>query len=198
MLRLEHQFECDAKGITYFALTYPFSYSDCQKYLDNYEKIYSDHSQIYFHRELLGTTLEGRRLDLLTITGRNAETEEREEYIPELFPDSRCRPLKFKKPTIFVIARVHPGETQGSHMVNGLLSYLLGKYFIIFSHRGEKNQRAKEQRVISNQVLSKFVFKIIPMMNPDGVYKGFFRLDTLGQNLNRYYNNPSLVHSLYT
>ena len=38
-----------------------------------------------------------------------------------------------------------------------------------------------------------FVWKIIPMLNPDGVYNGYFRLDTLGQNLNRYYQSPSLV-----
>jgi len=31
------------------------------------------------------------------------------------------------------------------------------------------------------------------MLNPDGVYKGYFRLDTKGQNLNRFYKNPSLV-----
>lgn len=35
-----------------------------------------------------------------------------------------------------------------------------------------------------------FVFKIIQMLNPDGVSRGYYRLDTKAYNLNRYYMNP--------
>ena len=31
------------------------------------------------------------------------------------------------------------------------------------------------------------------MLNPDGVYRGYFRLDTLAQNLNRYYLDPDPI-----
>lgn len=37
------------------------------------------------------------------------------------------------------------------------------------------------------------MFKIVPMLNPDGVYRGYWRLDTLAQNLNRFYINPDPV-----
>jgi hypothetical protein len=38
-----------------------------------------------------------------------------------------------------------------------------------------------------------FIFKIIPMLNPDGVVRGSYRCDSLGVDLNRRWNKPSKV-----
>ncbi len=126
-MKFEHLFDFAETETAYFALTYPFSYSDCQTLLDQYEKTFADHPQVYFRRELLATSLEGRRLDLLTITGRNEQLSLDEDPIPGILPENKPRPKRFNKPTVFVIARAHPAETQGSYMLNGLLAYILNE-----------------------------------------------------------------------
>jgi hypothetical protein len=137
----------------------------------------STKADIYYYRELLINSYEQRRVDLLTISSFDGIEDEREERLRNLFPDysvPRCHKFKNKK-IIFISSRVHPGETPASFVLNGFLNFLLDR----------KNQAAAVLRKL-------YVFKIIPFLNPDGVYNGFYRSDTLGHNLNRVYLNPKV------
>lgn len=57
-------------------------------------------NEIYFHRELLIKSVEGRRIDLLTITSFNGIQYEKEYRFSDLFPEqatSRCQLFRDKK-----------------------------------------------------------------------------------------------------
>ncbi|CAH0605583.1 unnamed protein product [Chrysodeixis includens] len=170
------------KATTFFAFTYPFSFAELQIALNSIDlkmlplPTPQSLDDIYYYRECLVYSLEGRRVDLLTITSHHGMLNEREERLKNLFPDSQDRPFKFQnKKVIFISARVHPGETPSSFVFNGFLNLLLTR-----------------NDPIAVQLRKLYVFKMIPFLNPDGVARGHYRTDTRGVNLNRVYLNPSL------
>ena len=157
----------------YFAFTNPYPYCDVMKNISAFEKICPNDT--VFHRETLIRSLDGRDVDLITISQKYNFSDEREESIYGLFPLSSSRCFKGLKPIVFISARVHPGETPASFLLDGILQVILSP-----------DTRGASLR-------SNFVFKIIPVLNPDGVYRGNFRVDQNGVNLNRCYLEPSLL-----
>lgn len=81
---------------------------------------------------------------------------------------------------VVVSARVHPGETPASHMFEGFLRFLL-----------QDGPETCDPR--AEILLQHFVFYCIPCLNPDGVYRGHYRTDSFGTNLNRAYSEPDAV-----
>ncbi|XP_077101591.1 cytosolic carboxypeptidase-like protein 5 isoform X4 [Siphateles boraxobius] len=181
----------DVRGVTtYFSFCYPFSYTECQDMMLQLEQKFlsvthththtlgpcSPVESVYFHRELLCHSLDGHRVDLITVSSCHGLLEEREPRLDRLFPDlSTPRPHCFTgKRVFFLSSRVHPGETPSSFVFNGFLNFILSR----------DDPRAQTLRRM-------FVFKLIPMLNPDGVVRGHYRTDSRGVNLNRQYVNPS-------
>lgn len=81
-----------------------------------------------------------------------------------------------KRKGVFITARVHPGESVGSWMMKGVLDFL-------------SDPSSVEAEVLRQH----FVFKIVPMLNPDGVINGNYRCSLAGCDLNRRWKNPSKV-----
>ncbi len=79
------------------------------------------------------------------------------------------------KRAVVLTARVHPGETVGSWMMKGVMEFLLS---------GERE---------AEELLEKYVFKVVPCLNPDGVVQGNYRCSLAGCDLNRRYPFPSKV-----
>lgn len=185
------------KGV-YFAFTFPYTHTDCLNFVDYLEKNYNKHPSIYFHRELLTHSQEGRRLDLLTITGHDNSSLNPsppfllEPMIPNLFPGYQGisfndiptlankhlhRPFIFRtKGYIFLTARIHAAESPANFMLQSLLLSLMNP-----------------NDPVSQALLQNFVFVVIPMLNPDGVYKGHYRFDLKGRDLNRWYDKAPFM-----
>ncbi|CAD8107476.1 unnamed protein product [Paramecium sonneborni] len=168
--QVKFSFEFQANQIVQFAYMPPWSYKKNQKYLDFYSS--QLHPDIYFRRETIAHSLEGRNIELITIT-KNGPSEQQPYYCTEyLFPEKQFNePLKkFKKQYILISCRIHAGEVPSSFILKGILESL-------------KNQNESAEYLLQN-----YVFLIIPMLNPDGVYRGHYRLDSLGYDQNRVYN----------
>ena len=86
------------------------------------------------------------------------------------FTSSRCEQVKRK--VIVFSSRVHPGEAMASWMMRGMIDFLLSGHAV-----------AKALRRL-------FVFQIIPILNPDGVFVGNNRCSLSGVDLNRQWQHP--------
>ncbi|XP_062936566.1 cytosolic carboxypeptidase 1 isoform X3 [Cynocephalus volans] len=135
------------------------------------QKLESTHNpqQIYFRKDVLCETLSGNSCPLVTITA-----------MPESnYYEHICQ---FRnRPYIFLSARVHPGETNASWVMKGTLEYLMSN-----------NPTAQSLR-------ESYIFKIVPMLNPDGVINGNHRCSLSGEDLNRQWQspNPDLHPTIY-
>nr|XP_020469450.1 cytosolic carboxypeptidase 2 [Monopterus albus] len=135
----------------YLAHCYPYTYSHLQHYL----RCISANRTVasYCKLRVLCYSLAGNAVYVMTVTSQGTGRVEGRT-----------------KKAVVVTARVHPGETNSSWMMEGFLDFLLGD--------SEDAQLLRDT----------FVFKVVPMLNPDGVVVGNYRCSLAGRDLNRNYN----------
>ncbi|XP_044573392.1 cytosolic carboxypeptidase Nna1 isoform X7 [Drosophila ananassae] len=102
------------------------------------------------------------RLLCRTLAGNNVY------YLTVTAPSSNEENMRRKK-SIVVSARVHPSETPASWMMKGLMDFITG------------------DTTVAKRLRHKFIFKLVPMLNPDGVIVGNTRNSLTGKDLNRQY-----------
>ena len=147
-----YTFEYDDDSV-YFAYSLPYTYSDLNDDLCAIQALELKHVS----RNLLCRTIAGNKCEYLTITNRT--TVENDQ----------------KKKGVVITSRIHPGESNASWMMKGVIDFLIGDDPEAF------------------QLREKFVFKVIPMLNPDGVINGNYRCSLAGCDLNRRWKYPSEI-----
>uniref|UniRef100_A0A672Q871 Cytosolic carboxypeptidase 1 n=1 Tax=Sinocyclocheilus grahami TaxID=75366 RepID=A0A672Q871_SINGR len=164
------------KGKSYFTLTFTVTFQhkdDVCYFAYHYPYTYSmlkmhlqklsalRTAQIYYRQDDLCETLGGNSCPLLTITA-----------MPESSSNDHISQFKIR-PVVFLSARVHPGETNSSWVMKGTLEFLMSC--------SPQAQSLRES----------YIFKIIPMLNPDGVINGNHRCSLSGEDLNRQWQSPN-------
>ena len=143
----------------------------------------------YFHRKTLAMTLGGNDLDMFTINSMydmfkngiiSVVTPKSNNYSyikNNIENNNNTSQILDERKAVVVIGRQHPGETVGSYVVKGMYDFLMGD-----------SDEAKKLREI-------YIFKIVPMMNPDGVLVGNSRTSFAGCDLNRRWGKPNeIIH----
>ena len=183
-LSFDYEFKYDNDTV-YFANCIPYFYSTLMKELNKYEL--DDEKYPFFYRKTLTVTLGGNDLDMFTINSMydifqngatSVVTQKSQNYLyikNTQENNNNLSQVLDERKAIVIIGRQHPGETVGSYVVKGCIDFLMGD-----------SEEAKKLREV-------YVFKIVPMMNPDGVLVGNSRTSFAGCDLNRRWGKPNEV-----
>nr|XP_037867159.1 cytosolic carboxypeptidase 1 isoform X4 [Bombyx mori] len=145
-----------SNDVCYIAYHYPFTYSMIMTRIWQWSLQMPPGS--YFRAEPLCYSLNSNEVPLLTVSAE----------------DTPSNPIADRE-IVFLSARVHPGESNASWVMDGTLGCLLG------------------DSVVAAALRSKYVFKIVPMLNVEGVLNGCHRCGLTNEDLNRRWCKPSPV-----
>ncbi|XP_043986164.1 cytosolic carboxypeptidase 6 isoform X1 [Gambusia affinis] len=117
-------------------------------------------------------SLERRNLPYLQREQLGLSVQQRRLDLLTITNSENVRSEKEKK-LVFLTARVHPGESPASFVCQGVIDFLVSHHPVA--------------QILRDHV----IFKIVPMLNPDGVYLGNYRCSLMGFDLNRHWQDPS-------
>ena len=192
----------DEADTMYFAHAYPYTFTDLQNYLNKLHQSYKPSilctsvgdvkvPAIFWDADLQKTVPFEEILKdkgKITHSAPDIRIEKIDEFSEELvellrgWKDGQNLPKGkeyTKKPVIIIVARTHPGETNSSFAMEGLMDIVFG------------------DSSLGKQLRESFSWLLVPMMNPDGVICGFYRPDLSGDDMNRIWQQPDpLMHPI--
>jgi len=150
ILSFSYEFLNDNDTIS-MAFAEPYTFTEIMQDINKFQRKMSKRHMVI--RKPLCTTVGGCNCDMLIVTSTK----------------------NGNKKVVVLTARVHPGETVGSWMMKGILTFLASNCSL------------------AESLLNKYIFKIVPCIAPDGVIQGNYRCSLSGFDLNRKYNAPSRI-----
>uniref|UniRef100_A0A672F6B0 ATP/GTP binding protein-like 1 n=1 Tax=Salarias fasciatus TaxID=181472 RepID=A0A672F6B0_SALFA len=166
------------EDVCYMAYHYPYTYSALKMKMDQEREheLMNGHTsehfsssldpcKVFFRQQVLCSTLAGNSCPVVTITACPASRAWKDLH------QMRNRPC------VVLTGRVHPGESNASWVMKGTLEFLCS------------------DDLVAQSLREAFIFKIIPMLNPDGVINGMNRCDLNSLDLNRQWCKPDPVLS---
>ncbi|XP_053576336.1 cytosolic carboxypeptidase 2 [Bombina bombina] len=156
-------------GITLYCLTWTFEFPHDQDtcfFAHCYPYTFSD-----LQRDLQILTGDPERSQYCKLRSLCRSLAGNTVYLLTITSPSENPTAAASKKAVVVTARVHPGETNGSWMMKGFLDFLLSE--------------SPDAQLLRDT----FIFKVVPMLNPDGVIVGNYRCSLSGRDLNRNYRS---------
>ena len=149
---------------SYFSLTFSFNFKPNVKYY-----FASCYPYTYTQLRLYLNTLNKNCYKKIIKFGEAGKTFNNNKIPYIVITNFECDEEELnEKKCVLVTGRIHSGETVSSYVVQGLIDFLVNL-----------------NNPISKYLRDKFIFKIIPMLNIDGVIFGNYRLNILGKDMNR-------------
>ena len=154
---------------SYFTLTFSFKYQNDTKYYFAYCYPYT-FTQLRLYLNTLNSEIYKNYIKFGSIGLSCNENKIPYIIITNFLSDNN--EISNRK-CILLTSRIHPGETASSYVIQGVINFLINP-----------------KNLISINLRNKFIFKIIPMINIDGVIYGNYRCNLKGRDLNRMWIDP--------